>query len=137
MQQNPIEIKIYDKLEKMTTSIYVEQLSKNLFRTVENEIFNCRLTFGTEFTTQINTDGIHEITKITKKSDFLTRRFFLSPKYSNSDYQMLGEELIKLGGFWQVDFGGIATINIPKNFEFNIDIIMKELDLNLTELIDN
>ena len=136
MQQEPIEIKIYDKREKMTTSIYVEQLSNNTFRTVENEIFNCLLTYGTEFTTQINTEGSHEIIKITKKSDFITKRFFLSQKYKESDYQMLGDELIKLGGFWQIDFEGIATINIPKDFEFNIHKIMKELDLNLTEIID-
>jgi hypothetical protein len=136
MQQEPIEIKIYDKREKMTTSIYVEQLSNNTFRTVENEIFNCLLTYGTEFTTQINTEGSHEIIKITKESDFITKRFFLSQKYKESDYQMLGDELIKLGGYWQIDFGGIATINIPKDFEFNIHKIMKELDLNLTEIID-
>lgn len=136
MQQEPIEIKIYDKREKMTTSIYVEQLSNNTFKTVENEIFNCLLTYGTEFTTRINTEGNHEIIKITKESDFITKRFFLSQKYKEADYQMLGDELIKLGGFWQIDFGGIATINIPKNFEFNIHKIMKELDLNLTEIID-
>jgi hypothetical protein len=136
MQEEPIEIKIYDKREKMTTSIYVEQLSNNTFRTVENEIFNCLLTYGTEFTTQINTEGSHEIIKITKESDFITKRFFLSQKYKESDYQMLGDELIKLGGYWQIDFGGIATINIPKDFEFNIHKIMKELDLNLTEIID-
>ncbi|GAK77273.1 hypothetical protein JCM19296_2880 [Nonlabens ulvanivorans] len=43
---------------------------------------------------------------------------------------------MKRGGFWQVDFGGIATVNIPKDFEFNVDQVMKELDLNLTEITD-
>lgn len=136
MQVEPIEIKIYEKREKMTTSIYVVQLSNNTFRSVENEIFNCKITYGTEFITRINTEGNHEITKITKESDFITKRFFLSQKYKESDYQMLGDEFIKLGGFWQVDFGGIVTINIPKNFELNIQKVMKELDLNLTEIID-
>ncbi|GAL65169.1 hypothetical protein JCM19300_3304 [Algibacter lectus] len=48
----------------------------------------------------------------------------------------MGDELTKRGGFWQVDFGGIATVNIPKDFEFNVDQVMKELDLNLTEITD-
>lgn len=44
---------------------------------------------------------------------------------------MLGEELTKRGGFWQVDFGSIVTINIPKDFEFDIDKLIRELDLEL------
>ena len=102
----------------------------------ENDFFNCRLTKGTEFFTRINDDGNHEIIKITKESDFQTRRFFLSPKYKESDYRMLGNELAKRGGFWQVDFGGIATVNIPKDFEYDFDQVMRELDLNLTEITD-
>ena len=73
--------------------------------------------------------------KITKESDFVTRRFFLSTEYKEADYRMLGDELTKRGGFWQVDFGGIATINIPKDFEFDIDEVMKDLGLRLTEII--
>jgi hypothetical protein len=49
---------------------------------------------------------------------------------------MLGDELIKSGGAWQVDFGGIATVNIPKDFEYDVDQIMKDLDINLTEIVD-
>jgi len=130
------KIELYDKRERATTTMYVEQLSENKFRMADNDIFNCRLTKGTEFETRINKEGKHEIIRITKESDFITRRFFLSPKYKESDYRMLGAELTKRGGFWQVDFGGIATVNIPRDFEFNVDQVMKDLDLNLTEIVD-
>jgi len=136
MESKEIEIRVYDKREKSTGSLYVEQLSVNKFRMTDNDIFNCRLTKGTEFETRINSKGLYEIVKILKDSDFITRRFFLSAEYKESDYRVLGDELMKRGGFWQVDFGGIATVNIPKDFEFNIDQIMKELDLNLTEITD-
>jgi len=136
MESKEIEIRVYDKREKSTGSLYVEQLSVNKFRMTDNDIFNCRLTKGTEFETRINSEGLYEIVKILKDSDFITRRFFLSAEYKESDYRVLGDELMKRGGFWQVDFGGIATVNIPKDFEFNIDQIMKELDLNLTEITD-
>ncbi|WP_298140811.1 hypothetical protein [Flavobacterium sp.] len=136
METKEVKIWVYDKREKSTTTFYVEQLSYNKFRMTDNDIFNCSLTKGTEFETRINDDGHHEIIKILKKSDFLTRRFFLSPHYKESDYRVLGEELTKRGGFWQIDFGGIATVNIPKDFEFNIDEVMKELNLNLTEIVD-
>ena len=136
MGTKEIEIRVYDKREKSTRNLYVEQLSENKFRMTDNDIFNCRLTKGTEFETKINKQGLHEIIKIIKDSDFITRRFFLSPQYKESDYRVLGEELTKRDGFWQVDFGGIATVNIPKDFEFNIDKVMKELDLNLIEITE-
>ena len=136
MQQDPIEIKVYDKREKMTTSMYVEQLSANLFRTVENEIFNCRLTFGTEFETRLNKEGLHEIVKITNDSEFVTRRFFLTSQFTESEYRLLGNEIMKQGGFWQIDFGNIATINLPKDCELDIDEIFKTFDFNPAEIKD-
>ena len=137
MKREPIKIELYDKREKATTTMYVEQLAENKFKMIDNDIFNCRLTLGTEFETRINKEGKYEIIRITKESLFITRRFFLSSEYRESDYRMLGDELSKRGGFWQVDFGGIATINIPKDFEFDIDQVMKNLDLRLSEIIDD
>ncbi|RED45622.1 hypothetical protein DFQ10_102498 [Winogradskyella eximia] len=136
METEEIKIFVYDKREKITSSCYVEQISENKFRMTENDLFNCHLTKGTEFKTRLNEDGNHEVVKILKKSEFITRRFLLSTQYKESDYRVLGDELMKRGGFWQVDFGGIATVNIPKDFEFNIDQVMKELDLNLTEITE-
>ena len=136
MGRKEVKIEIYDKRERAITKIYVEQLAPNKFRMLDNHILNCRLTLGTEFETRINKDGKHEIVRITKESEFVTRRFFLSSKYKESDYRFLGDELSKRGGFWQVDFGGIASINIPKNFEFDIDQVMKDFDFHLIEIVD-
>lgn len=136
MQTKTVEIEVYDKREKMSTKMYVEQISDNVYRTTENEIFNCRLTLGTEFETRLNKDGKHEIIKITKESDFVTRRFFLTSQFKESEYRLLGEEIMKQGGFWQVDFGGIATINLPKDCKLNIDEIFKTFDFNPTEIKD-
>ncbi len=134
---NETKIELYDKREKSTTTLYVDQLDDNKFRMIDNDIWNCRLTLGTEFETRINEDGKHEIIRITKDSNFITRRFFLNPHFKESEYRMLGDELIKRGGFWQVDFGGIATINIPKDFEYDVDQVMKDLDIKLTEIVDD
>lgn len=136
MENTEVKIELYDKREKSTATIYVEKLSENKFKMTDNDIWNCRLTLGTEFETRINEEGKHEIVRITRESDFITRRFCLSSKYKESDYRMLGDELVKRGGFWQVDFGGIATVNIPKNFEYDLDQIMIDLDLSLTEIVD-
>ena len=125
-----INIEVYNKDEKITTTLYVEQLSENRFRMIDNDIFNNQLTFGMEFETKINSENKHEVVKVIKESEFITRRFKLTPNYKKSEYLMLGEELEKRGGFWQVDFGNIATVNIPKNFEFDINQVIKDLELD-------
>ena len=131
-----VKIEIYYYKEKVTATLYVEQLSKNKFRMIDNDFCNPKLTLGTEFETKINEEKKHEIVRITKKSDFITRRFGLTPNHKESDYRILGEELTKRGGFWQVDLGSIATVNIPKDFEFDIDQVIKDLDLKLIEITD-
>ncbi|MCB9049800.1 MAG: hypothetical protein H6556_10235 [Lewinellaceae bacterium] len=132
-----IKIEVYDKREKTTTTLYVEQLSENRFRMTDNDIFNCRLTLGTEFETRLNADGKHEIVRITKASEFLTRRFLLSSKHTESAYRLLGDEITRQGGFWQVDFGGLATVNLPKASAFDLDQAMTDLGFGLTEITDD
>jgi hypothetical protein len=136
MKTEVVKIELYDKRQRSTTTMYVEKIADNHFRMIDNDIFNCRLNRGTEFITRLNQEGQHEIVKITKESDFVTRRFFLSPKYKESEYQFLGDELVKRGGYWQVDGGSMETINIPKDFEFDVDQVMKDLGLNLIEIVD-
>ncbi len=131
-----IEIEVYDKREHLATTVRVEQLSENIFRTVENEFFNCRLTLGTEFETRLNKDGKHEIIRITKKSKYITRRFSLTSQFKESEYRLLGDEIIKQGGFWQTDFGNIATINLPKDCKLNLDEIFEIFDFKPTEIIE-
>ncbi len=136
MEPQEVKIALYDKREGSTITIYVEQLAENKFRMIDNDIFSCRLTKGTEFETRIDEKGNHEIIRITKNSEFITRRFLLSSLCKSADYKMLGDELVKRGGFWQVDFGGIATVNIPKDFEFDINQVMIDLDIHLAEISD-
>ena len=131
-----VKIEIYHRKEKVSTTLYVQQISKNKFRMTDNDFCNPVLTLGTEFETKINLENKHEITRITKESEFITRRFGLTPNHKESDYRMLGEELTKRCGFWQVDLGSIATVNIPKGFEFDIDQVIKDLDLRLVEITE-
>lgn len=131
-----VKIEIYDKREKSKTTMLVEQIGDNKFKMIDNDIFNCRLTLGTEFETRLNNHGKHEITKIIKESDYITRRFLLTSQFNESEYRLLGDEIIKHGGYWQVDFGGIATINLPSDCELNIDEIFRLFDFKPTELKD-
>lgn len=136
MEPEIIKIQLFDKREQITTGLYVQQLSEDTFRMTENELFNCRLTYGTEFKTRINKNGEHEIVKIINDSNFVTRRFFLSAQFKESEYRVLGDEIMRQGGFWQVDFGSIATINLPKDCELDMDDIFKTFDFKPGEIVD-
>ena len=54
MKRAVVEISIYDKREMSTSTFAAEQLSENKFRMIDNDVFNCRLTKGTEFKTRFN-----------------------------------------------------------------------------------
>lgn len=62
-KMNEVKIEVYHKKEKVTTTLYVEQLSECKFRMIDNDFCNPKLTLGTEFETEINEDKKHEITK--------------------------------------------------------------------------
>lgn len=44
MKIEKVKIELYDKREKSTTVMYVDQLSENTFKMIDNDIWNCRLT---------------------------------------------------------------------------------------------
>ena len=134
MLTKTVEIEVYNNEQKLTTSIHVEQLSESIFRAIENDLFNYELTFGTEFETQKNKDGKYEVIKIIKESDFITRRFSLTTQFKESEYRLLGDEIIKQGGFWQVDFGNIVTINLHKKSNLDLEQIFKVFDFKPTEI---
>lgn len=136
METEEILIEVYDKREKATSLFYAFKLSDNVYRMAENDLFNCRLTFGTEFETRVNEAGKLEIVKIFQNSSFVTRRFMLDTQFTVSEYRLLGDEIMKNGGFWQVDFGSIATINLPKDTNLNIDEIFRIYNFNPSEIKD-
>jgi hypothetical protein len=134
MEAKIIEIEVQDK--NISTTIQVEQLSSHVFRIIENEPFFCNLALGTEFETQQNKDGKHEIIRIINTPEFITRRFSLTSQFKESEYRLLGDEIMKHGGFWQVDFGSIAIINLPKDCKLNIDEVFRVFDFKVNEIFD-
>jgi len=121
-----IEIDVCNPKGDIRASIYVEQIAENRFRAEENELF-LELTKGTEFETETDENGIYKIIRITKTSEYNTQTFLLNLGISEAEYRVIGDEIIKQGGYWQVDFGGIATVNLPKNSTLNIDALLKRL----------
>lgn len=119
-----IEIAVYHPQVDQHARIYVVQIDANRFRMEENELF-LDLTKGTEFETEMKENGTYTIVRISKESPYTTRIFYLGTKFTEAEYKVLGDKQMKLGGYWQVDFGGIATVNLPKNSELDLDELLK------------
>lgn len=128
-----VRIGVHHRDLKIKSEFEVEKLSNNTFRMIDNNLVDPKLTLGVEFETIINSDGNHEVIKVLKESEFITKRYSLSPEHTESDYIMLGEELVKRGGFWQVDLSSVATVNIPKDFEYDVDQVIEDLGLKIIE----
>ena len=135
MKQHIISITLYDKRLSMTWNMHVEPVGENIYRAMENEPFS-NITKGTEFQTWVNKEGKHQVVKIVKTSPYHTRRFLLSSSVPVAHYQLLGDEIIKHGGYWQVDMGGIATINLPPGCNLNLDEVFQTFDHRPTEIKD-
>ena len=43
---------------------------------------------------------------------------------------------MRQGGFWQIDFGSIATVNLPQDTSIDLDEILKTFNFHPTEIID-
>lgn len=134
MKDEILSIELYNKAERITTTMEVIQVSENVFRATENDLFIEDLTVGTEFETLINEVGKHELVRIVKKSEFITRQFLWPANINIYSYKNWGDEIMKHGGFWQIDFGSVVTINLPKDSALNLDVLFKEIGLNISEL---
>jgi hypothetical protein len=136
MKEEIVEIEIYNREEGVLSTINVERISENRFRTIANEIVDDRLTYKTEFETRLNSNKQHEISVVDKNSEFVTRKFNLTPQFKESEYRLLGDEIMKEGGFWQVDFGSMATVNLPKESKLNLDEVFKVFNFSPNEIIE-
>lgn len=133
MSSSKLDIEIYDLKNKYSERITVEELSENIYKALENAVFTEELSFSTIFEAHINDNGQYQIDRIVKNSEYITKRFMLTTQFKESEYRLLGDEIIKLGGFWQVDFGSLAIINIPQEKESYIEEIFKIFNFNLPE----
>jgi len=136
MLDKKLKIEIYDKRREISARVLVTEIAANTFTACESELFDCRLSYGTEFETRINSAGKHEVVRILKTGDFITRRFFLNSQFTIADYLVLGDEITKNGGYWQVDFASLATISLPSDSQLGLDKIFEVFEFKPTEICD-
>lgn len=131
-------IKLKDANGSGSEMIAAEQVSDDTFRLLENPVFNCKINYGTTVKVIEDANGDLVMSKIIRASDYKTRLFMLSRSLNEMELRTkIGQPILDAGGMWEVVFGGIAFIHIPKDSSFNIDELFKINNYFPTEIIDD
>jgi len=119
-------------------TVYGEQIDADTFVLVENPIMNCRINYGTKVRVIQDLNGELVMTKVIKASGFQTRMFFLNSSLNETQLRTkIGQPILDAGGMWEVVFGGIAFVHLPKDSNFNLDELFKINEYYPSEIVDD
>lgn len=120
-----IEIRIYVPEESSTGSYEVIQLSEFTYKLTNNDPFNENLSYGTiiEVEPQVKEDDmekIYTLKGILKESDFSINVIGLPSELNETELRIVGKMITDEGGFWEVIFGGMGYVNLPKHSKLDV-----------------
>ncbi len=118
-----IQIKMYIKEEESTGTYDVIKVGKHLYQLPNNDPFNELLTYGTiiEVYPETKEEGIYTFKSVFKESEYRVDVFGLPSVLNETELRTVGQKIMDEGGYWEVIFGGMAYVNLPKTSNFNVD----------------
>jgi hypothetical protein len=118
-------------------SIAAEKISESTYKLLENPIFSCKINYGTIVKAVLDEEGNLIVTKVIRASDFKTRKFILPDNPSSNEFsKKIGNRIIDVGGTWEIAFGGVAFLHIPRNLEFDFKSLFSQLNYFPTEITE-
>ena len=123
---------MYIQKESMVGTYEVDQLSEFIFKLTRNDPLSEFLTYGTiievekDFKEE-NGEQIYVFKKVHKESDYNLEVIGLPFQLNETELRIIGKMIIDEGGFWEVIFGGLGYVNLPKNSSLNITTELNKL----------
>ena len=110
-----ITIRMYHPEEASTGNYDVIQISAYEYQMVNNDPFYPDLSYGTVFEVKKEPyeAGILEFNRISKASDFSLEVYGLPQVLNEKELSLIGDLIVKAGGFWEVIFGGMGYLGQP------------------------
>jgi hypothetical protein len=128
-------IKIRDQ-DGAYETVAAEQVSDDTYKLLETPALSCRINYGTTIQVQPDEKGELEMVKIVRASDYKTRRFIL-PSLSRAEIvEKLGNPISQAGGLWEVVFGGVIFIHMPRGSQFDLEALFRNVG-SVTEIVDD
>jgi hypothetical protein len=121
-EKDIIEIRMYHPEEESTGNYEVVKVGENEYKLAANDPFNEDFSYGTiiEVEKEEKDKGVLQFKRISKKSDFTLNVYGLGSSLNETELRIVGDMIIKEGGYWEVIFGGIAYVNLPKESRLKV-----------------
>lgn len=112
--------------EDYSTGQYrVIQFSEFTYKLLENDPFNMDFSYGTvvevkpEFKIE-NGEKVFTFKRIYKESDYSIEVYGLPHQLNETELRTIGDKIMKEGGLWEVIFGGMCYVNLPKDSKLDV-----------------
>jgi hypothetical protein len=129
-------IKIRDQ-DGAYETVAAEQVFDDTYKLLETPALSYRINYGTTIKVQADEKGELEMVKVVRASDYMTRRFIF-PSISKAELmEKLGNPIREAGGMWEVVFGGIILIHMPRAYQFDLKALFTTVDGGITEIVDD
>lgn len=135
-EEEIIQIRMYVPTTSSTSTYDVIKIDSYTYQLVNNAPFNENLIYGTiiEVHPEEKEEGVLEFKKIFAESTYNLEVIILPTSLAKHQLRAIGELIIDEGGFWEVIFGGLGYINLPKHSKLDV---MKELNKLIDTTNDN
>lgn len=123
-KEETTDIRMYVPDTKSTGTCEVVKISDFIYKLANNDPFNESLSYGKIIevvTEKIDEDGESKFVfkEIHTISEFTSECRGLPISLTESEMRVVGQMIIDEGGFWEVLFGGMGFVNLPKKSKLN------------------
>jgi len=121
-EEEIIQIKMYVPEESSTGTYDVIKISENRYKLANNDPFSEVLTYGAiiEVQPEQKEEGIFEFKEIYAESEYSLEVIALPASLNETEMRIVGQKIIDEGGYWEVIFGGMGYVNLPKKSKLNV-----------------
>ncbi len=109
--------------EEASTGTYeVIKVSENRYKLTNNDPFSETLTYGTiiEVLPEKKDKDTFVFKKVYAESEFNLEVIGIPMSLNEAELRVVGQIIIDEGGYWEVIFGGMGYVNLPKTSQLNV-----------------
>ena len=123
----PQEFRMYVPAERSTGTYHGIPVGPNQYKLIDNDPFLEELCRGTviEVAPKHDEPKVMELIRVVTPSDTPVVVYGLPQGVPESLLRQVGDQIVAAGGYWEVLFGGMAYVNLPKDSSFDVNAALK------------
>ena len=102
--------------------VAVEFVARDQVRVLEEDIFSRKYRMGDVVAVEKIGEGRYRFGRRVRRPKLRTHTWVVAIGMLQSfEVQELLERIMRMGGFWQGDFGGMLTVKVPRELDFDFE----------------